>query len=365
MERKSRLLSPFLLMVFIGPLFHEPSIVAQVAVSTAPQVIQLTDSDDSYWPSWSPDGSRIAFYKRFDYRINQIDNDTREPICHLWIMNADGSNAYMLSDGTISSGCNWPIWPPQWSSNGDLIAVEIKRDPNTAVIFESLTGRVVFDSLSTGICWVPRFSPTESVLAFSRLHPFWQTEKEIDEREIVLLDIESGEKKVIHRTRFQSETEWREWPAIWSENGHLIRIRDYWRNGRRTNTSFFHYYDVQRGELLLTSLNPDGTPDLPDIFPDLRLSPEGNWQVIAPHIRDNLKLPDLRGNAWLRKGLRIARVGERGLEPMEYAPPTKGKYVFSYQWHPEENQLLCAVGEKSLDPEQNEVSNIYIVKLPD
>lgn len=353
------------LFIFIGFLYHEPPTGAQVTDISEPQTIQLTDTDDAYWPSWSPDGNRIAFYKRFDYYINKFDRDTQEPICHLWVMNSDGSEARMLWDATIRDFVNWPLWPPEWSSNGDLIAIERIPGSTSAVILDSWTGEVIRDSLSTGLCHVPRFSTKGPVLVFSRLIPEWVTEEGVNERSIILLDVESGREQVIHRTRFMSETEWREWPAIWSVGGRLIRIRDYWRYGRRTNTSFYHYYDVLSGELLLTSLDPGGDPDLPDLFPDLRLSPSGNWQVIAPRIRDNLELPNLRGNAWLRKGLKIARVGERGLESEEFAPATKGTYIFSYQWHAEEDRLLFAAGEKSLDTEQFEVSNIYVAILPD
>ncbi len=365
MRVRYRLLIPSFLFVFLGILSYELLAHAQVTIPSYPQVIQLTDSDDSYWPSWSPDGSRIAFYKAFDYFINQFDRDTLEPICHLWVMNADGSEARMLKDATIRDFTNWPLWPPEWSSNGDLLAIERIPGSTSAVILDSWTGEVVRDSLSTGWCHVPRFSPEGPLLTFSRLIPEWETEEGINERSIILLDMESGREQVIHRTRYMSETEWREWPAIWSVGGKLIRIRDYWRFGRRTNTSFYHYYDILSGELLLTSLDPDGNSDLPDMFSDLRLSPSGNWQVIAPRIRDNLELPDTRGRAWLRKGLKIARLGERGLESEEFTPATKGTYIFSYQWHAKEDRLLFAAGEKSLDPEQSEVSNIYIAILPD
>ena len=125
---------------------------------------------------------------------------------------------------TDSDDSYWPIWPPQWTSRGDLMAVEHSRTPTAAVILDSRTGGVIRDPLSTGICWVPRFSPIESVLVFSRLVPSRDHEEGIDERSIVLLDLESGGEQVIHKTRFRSETEWREWPSIWSENGRLIRI---------------------------------------------------------------------------------------------------------------------------------------------
>ena len=90
-----------------------------------------------------------------------------------------------------------------------------------------------------------------------------------------------------------------------------------------------------------------------------------HWQVIAPNINDEEETPDLRGNAWFRKGLTLAKAGERGLTPEEYSPSTDGRYVFSYQWHPTEDQLLIAAGEKSLDPDQEEISNIYVIIFPD
>ena len=349
------------LVVLLVLLQHEPHTYAQSATYNQIQAIQLTESDDFYWPSWSLDGSRIALYKRFDYYINRLGLDTREPLCHLWIMNLDGSNLMQLWNGMIKGVDDYPIWPPHWSCNGDLLAVEYSRDPNTAVILDSQTGEVLRETLSSGICWVPRFSPTEDAILFSRLIPAWEHEERIDERSIVILNLESGHEQVIHTTRFRSETEWREWPSVWSQEGNVVRVRDSWRK----NIPDFFYYDVRSGELLLESQQAQGSPDLPDAFPDPSISPSNLWHVIAPHIHDDLELPNLGDNARSRRGLRIARLGEGATEPIEYLPLDEGLYIFSYQWHPDKDVLLLAAGEKSLKADQPEISNIYILRMPD
>lgn len=66
--------------------------------------VQLT-AEDSGLPTWSPDGSKIAFVKSSGHAL-----ETKEawlPISEVWVMNADGSNPEKLADNGI-----WPVWSP-------------------------------------------------------------------------------------------------------------------------------------------------------------------------------------------------------------------------------------------------------------
>ncbi len=71
---------------------------------------RLTDSPgEDFSPSWSPDGSRIAF------RTQRDGND------EIYLMNADGSEEMNLTNDPASD------WSPVWSPDGSLIAFSSQR----------------------------------------------------------------------------------------------------------------------------------------------------------------------------------------------------------------------------------------------
>jgi len=73
--------------------------------------VNLTDSPelDEYEPDWSPDGNKIAF--------------TEGSSSDIWVMNADGSRRANLTN-TPSVGDDHPAWSP----NGNKIAFESRAD---------------------------------------------------------------------------------------------------------------------------------------------------------------------------------------------------------------------------------------------
>jgi len=83
----------------------------------------LTDnvsSDGS--PSWSPDGTKIAFCS------------TKDGNAEIYVMNADGTGAIRLT--------NNPAWEdsPSWSPDGTRIAFDSSRDGNTEIYVMNADG---------------------------------------------------------------------------------------------------------------------------------------------------------------------------------------------------------------------------------
>jgi dipeptidyl aminopeptidase/acylaminoacyl peptidase len=75
------------------------------------------------WPSWSPDGSKIAFQGDNNMGVNSI-----------WTMNADGSNQQLLMSCAYP-GCVRPKWSPV---NNEIAAERI--DINGIFVIDATTG---------------------------------------------------------------------------------------------------------------------------------------------------------------------------------------------------------------------------------
>jgi len=119
-------------------------------------VRQLTTTDGTFrdsGPTWSPDGSRIAFVSD---RETELEN--------LYVMNADGSGIRRLTDMTR-------VCCPAWSPDGTRIAFSSwgehgKAEPEPAVfVVDVETGQVSPTTSGTGTWWV-QWSPDGKSLFF-------------------------------------------------------------------------------------------------------------------------------------------------------------------------------------------------------
>lgn len=74
------------------------------------------------FPSWSPDGTQIAFVTR----------DDETPNGSVWIINADGSKAVQASDG--GHACPAGLFHPAWFPDGSKLAVVCYPNDNEAQV---------------------------------------------------------------------------------------------------------------------------------------------------------------------------------------------------------------------------------------
>ena len=116
-------------------------------------VQRLTD-DPAYdaWPTWSPDGSQIAF----------MSDRSGNP--DIYVMNADGSNVRQLTDHPAND-----IWP-EWSPDGTRIAFPSRRDGNFEIYVINADGTNLQRLTNTlGHEDFPTWSPDGTQILFCRI----------------------------------------------------------------------------------------------------------------------------------------------------------------------------------------------------
>ncbi len=121
-------------------------------------VISLVNADGSgllplasgQMPSWSPDGTRLAFACRRDFN---------DEIC---VVNADGTSEVRLTPNNSSN------FDPAWSPNGAKIAFESSRDGDYDIHLMNADGSgVVNVTNSPGFDFEPTWSPDGMKIAFA------------------------------------------------------------------------------------------------------------------------------------------------------------------------------------------------------
>ena len=199
---------------------------------------RLTDDPaaDS-WPSWSPDGRRIAFISPRD----DPDPDDDDRIWEIYLMNADGSGQTRLTNDSA-----WHSLP-RWSPDGTRIAFQSRRDENWEIYVMNAdgSGRMRLTDTSNA---EPSWSPDGRYIAF--------TSDRDGNTEIYMMNADgSGQTRLTHNDasdRFPS----------WSPDGQRIAFYSY----RDENWEIYVMNADGSGQTRLTDnpardLRPSWSPD--------------------------------------------------------------------------------------------------------
>ncbi|UCC83486.1 MAG: PD40 domain-containing protein [Gemmatimonadota bacterium] len=189
--------------------------------------VRVTDGRDSH-PTWSPDGTRIAF------------SSFRTGPSEVYVMNADGSDVVQLTSGGSNAY-------PTWSPDGTKIAFYTSRDGNPEIYVMDADGSNPV-RLTDDPEWdiFPSWSPDGTRIAFTS----WRD----GEREIYVMNAD-GSNPVRLTNDPGNDQPWDIRPS-WSPDGTKIAFTSY-RDG---NSEIYVINDDGSGVTRLTN-NPAGDHD--------------------------------------------------------------------------------------------------------
>ena len=138
-------------IAFVSGFPGDTEIYVMEADGSSPTRLTFSEEDD-YSPTWSPDGSRIAFVSNRDRRPEYVPE--------IYVMDTDGSNQTRLTFNEASS--------PAWSPDGSRIAFVSDRDGNSKIYVMDADGsNVTRLTFHEGDDVDPAWSPDGSRIAFA------------------------------------------------------------------------------------------------------------------------------------------------------------------------------------------------------
>jgi Tol biopolymer transport system component len=154
-------------------------------------------------PAWSPDGKRIAF----------VVQDGDHPEGSIWIANADGSGAALLSGG--GAECPVGLFHPAWSPDGTRLAVVCYPggdDHESVAVLDLATTsirRLADFTHPDAVNSAPTWSPDGRTIAFEILH-YDPTVTTVVESVVATVPVEGGEVlRLTSPDQFMVHPDWR------------------------------------------------------------------------------------------------------------------------------------------------------------
>ena len=209
------------------------------------------------WPSWSPDGTRIAFTCRAS------TPGMGGGIC---VINLDGSGRQVLSASND--------WEPAWSPDGNWIAFASQRDGNPEIYLMGADGSHVRRLTNhPEEDWQPNWSPDGTKLAF--------TSGRDGDWEIYLMDMSDPKTATDSNLLQLTDNDVRDSHAAWSPDGLQIAFAS-----RRDGDDEIYIMPAPDGMNVAVGAPTQLTDNnIRDSFP--RWSPDGAWIVFSSLVSRN------------------------------------------------------------------------------
>ncbi len=142
------------------------------------------------WPSWSPDGQRIAFQAWSDGNLD------------IYVLEIDSGDVRQLTDHPE------PDWRPAWSPRGDAIAFTSRRAGSDDIYVMAPDGEDVRNLTRSACCdYEPAWSPDGSKIAFKSARH--------GDFEVYVIDVDGSNRRNITKSPY---TEWR---PVWRPNSDV------------------------------------------------------------------------------------------------------------------------------------------------
>ncbi len=162
-------------------------------------------------PAWSPDGTKIAFISNRDYGSA------------LYVMNADGTNARLVTDKVIDAG------EPAWSPDGGKIAFAGGARGSIGFTLPSVDIYIVnvdgsgLEKLTrdSGVNGNPTWSPDGKQIAFGRIR------EKVSKSKIWVMNADGSDQRILPITQSTGSGEFYGAQPAWSPDGTKVLFTGY------------------------------------------------------------------------------------------------------------------------------------------
>jgi hypothetical protein len=276
---------------------------------------------DDLQPSFSPDGTKIAFISMRDHLEDLIDITTE-----IYVMDANGDNARRLTFNEFGDNS------PAWSADGTVIAYDgdcAGIDPTSICVVnaDGSSSPSLFPGSLPGDIW-PSFSPDGRMIAFSHINSVNNNPS----TEIYIMNVDGSGRTQLTNPGFQVYDQYPDWSPDSSKivfsretsgkgDGEIIML-DLENNNEinLTNTPADHEYDPvwspDGTKIAFTGpwvcgpeecgpdimiMNADGTNKFSAAFNDQNEDYEASWGAVPPTgvlIGDKKKITDFNADGF-------------------------------------------------------------------